>query len=169
MTGRLKVLLGICAIAVIGFLCHGCSEVDYQLYHTSYCMVRFYDASGDSISISDSLQITADGTDSVLVSYKQGYGVKTIYLPLSYNNNKDVFHLSFKNGTTVNVVDLTVNHENWMHFENADNQPCAYHQISTIEVSPTNLQVKSASVTKAEVTYDRSENIQLLYEDISSN
>ncbi len=158
---RLTVILAMALTA----LWQSCSEIDYQLYHTSYCMMRFYNENGDSIAISDSLQITAEGTDnengdsiaisdslqitaegtdSVLVTYAQGYGRKTISLPLSYSKNKDVFKFSFKNGSKVDEVNVTVTHDNWLHFENMDNQPCAYHMITDIEVEPLDKQIRKA-------------------------
>ena len=162
---RLTVILAMALTA----LWQSCSEIDYQLYHTSYCMMRFYNENGDSIAISDSLQITAEGTDAVLVTYAQGYGRKTISLPLSYSKNKDVFKFSFKNGSKVDEVNVTVTHDNWLHFENMDNQPCAYHMITDIEVEPLDKQIRKATITKGEVTFDRTENIHFEYEDINAD
>ena len=147
-------------IATIVMACLGfssCDSVDCTLYNTVLCQMAFYDNNGLSVEITDTLTVTAAGTDSIL--YNKGLKTHSVGLPLSYHNDCDTLCLRIS-GRGYELKDIIyISKTNREHFESLNCPVNMFHEITG--VSSTNNVIDSVRITSPSVIYNNGENIKI--------
>lgn len=137
-----------------------CESIDCTVNNVVTLNIGFYSSEdGSALSLTDTLTVTAAGTDSVL--YNRGRGVAAISLPMSYWQEADTLLLHFANPDETHDVTLIVGKENTPHFESPDCPTTMFHEITgTTLVAPTGY-VDSVVVAKKSVHYGSQENVKI--------
>ncbi len=146
---------------LLGFLMAGsCEEIDCTLNNVVQCHFTLYDtATGSALSsFSDTLTVTAAGTDSVL--YNRGVGVSTLSLPLSYYRDADTLFFIIDTPDETYVSTLVIAKTNTAHYENPDCPATMFHVITSASVLG-GVGVDSVSVSREDVNYLQDENIKV--------
>lgn len=137
-------------------LISSCDQVDCTLYSTVSYTCALY-ADGSSVSLGDTLTITAMGTDSVLLN--RADNVNAFSLPMSMAMQADtlVLHIT---GDGYSLYDtMQVEKTNDPHFESPDCPTRMFHTIT--RVLSTHNFIDSIVVTNPQVNYANVENIQI--------
>lgn len=148
-------LLGITLLA-------SCEGIDCTVDNVVTLGIGFYDAeSGSAKTISDTLTVTANGTDSIL--YNQGSRISSIKLPLSYWQEADTLNLTFYDAENdaSHVVTLCVKKTNTPHHESPDCPTTMFHEIKEIAFTSATQYVDSITLTDPKVNYASQENIKI--------
>lgn len=133
-----------------------CDSIDCTLYNSVDMFGGFYQG-GRNVSLTDTLTITAAGTDSVLLNRK--VGAANFQIPLSYYNGVDSVVLYVK-GDGYELTDtLFVEKTNSVHFESPDCPTTMFHKITAVR--STHEFIDSVTVISEDVNYARTENIQI--------
>ncbi len=144
-------MLGLCA----------CEGINCTLNNVVLCHYTFYDSqSGRQISLSDTLTITAYGTDSIL--YNSGVNASSVSLPMSYYADCDtlLFYI-WGDSVVYPTITLYVSKENTVHYESPDCPSTMFHHITG--VSSPSLLVDTVSIIRADVDYLQDENIRVYF------
>lgn len=146
------------ASLLTGFI--SCESIDCTVDNVVTLNVGFYSSDdGSAFLLTDTLTVTAAGTDSVL--YNRGIGIATVSLPMSYWQEADTLLLHFANPDETHDVTLIVGKQNTPHFESPDCPTTMFHEITgTTLVDPTGY-IDSVGVTKNSVRYGSQENIKI--------
>lgn len=149
------------AFALFSFLLlalTACDTVDCSLNNTVLCYLSFYNGKGDKVEITDTLTITAYGTDKTL--YNRGSKKADVAIPLSYYNDEDTLTLSVtgKDGTT--QAEIVIGKTNTQHFESPDCPVNMFHDIQYSYVFSGRF-IDSVVVVKPSINYQRDENIRI--------
>ncbi len=149
-----------CLIAVCLFfwlvLSPGCDTIDCTLYNTVICNVSFY-ASGQSVSLTDTLTVTTRGVDSILINKQTS--TSTMTLPLSYWQDEDTLVLTVTGSGYMMVDTIWIAKENMPHFESPDCPTTMFHHIQ--HVRTTHAFIDSVSIIQPIVNYDQTEHLQI--------
>ena len=150
-------LSGKLAIMAAGMaLLAACDTIDCTLYNTATLTCSFY-SEGKTVKLTDTLTVSALGTDSVLVN--RMVGASTLDLPLSYSQPCDTIVLHVY-GPDFDARDtLWVEKSNTPHFESPDCPTTMFHQIQSVRHSSTF--IDSISITRNLVDYDQTENLRI--------
>ena len=140
----------------------GCEGLDCTINNVVTLNVGFYSSeTGGTYSITDTLNVTAEGTDSVL--YNRGIRITYVKLPMSYWQKADTLHFNFYNPETdvANDVTLRIDKTNTQHFESPDCPSSMFHEITAVEFECTTGYVDSVIIANTKVNYESSENIKI--------
>ena len=130
MRPRLLSLLAL--IAGIVLLC-GCDLLDCTGTSSVKLRIQFYDSTGNKCYLMDSLTITAEGTDSILLNRKMM--ASEVEVPLSYMRDADTFVLRHSGEDYVEIDYLTVEKDNYQYFESPDCPTRIMHTINDVHCS----------------------------------
>lgn len=138
----------------------GCENVDCTLNNVVLCHFSFYDAeTGESVALLDTLTITAEGTDSVLLN--RAVGKKDVSVPLSYYQERDT--LNFIITTEEDGVirsSIIIEKSGQVHFESPDCPTTMFHTLRDVRVYSGEV-MDSVAITRKEVNYLQDENIRI--------
>ncbi len=149
-------LLALCLALALA----SCEGIDCTLNNVSLCNIYFYSSeTGKSISLADTLTVTAVGTDSVL--YNRGVNASYVSLPLSYHAETDTLVLSVEGEDYFLQSTLYVSKTNTEHYESPDCPTTMFHTITGAECRSS--VVDSGVVKRAEVDYLQDENIRVYF------
>ncbi len=133
-----------------------CDTIDCTLYNTVSLTCAFY-SEGKAVRLTDTLTVSALGTDSILVN--RMVGASTVDLPLSFAQDRDTLVLHVY-GPDFDARDtLWVEKSNIPHFESPDCPTHMFHQILSVQHSSTF--IDSISITRSQVDYDQTENLRI--------
>ena len=138
-----------------------CDSYDCTLYNT-VALYGAFDKEGEAVAISDTLTITACGTDAVLLNRS----VKTskLVLPLSYWQAEDTLVFSI-NGTSSDGEGYLLQDTVWItktnqvHYESPDCPTTLFHTIQGVR--NTNQFIDSITVVRSSVNYETTINLQI--------
>ncbi len=140
-----------------------CDSIDCPINNIVYSTYGFYVATdeGESkVQVSDTLTITAAGTDSVLINrLVRGSGVE---LPVSYSAATDtlVFHFTDTAGHTRRDT-IWIDKENIPHYESPACPASMFHHVTAARW--TRLLVDSVSIANPNINYNASENFKIYF------
>lgn len=142
----------------------GCDTFDCPLNNTVEAGFTFYvfDADGNpkSVTLLDTLTVTAGATDSVLIN-KQ-YKMTGIYLPMSYDGETDTLSLLFTDEENRKVYDtIWVAKRNIPHYESPSCPSTMYHHITDVQYTTRTLDC--VELINPNVNYDDKENIRIYF------
>lgn len=144
------------AIAVGAAALAACDSIDCTLYNTVSLACSFY-SEGQAVKLTDTLTVSALGTDSILVNSL--IGASKLELPLSYSQDADTLVLRIY-GKEYDLSDtLWVEKTNTPHFESPDCPTTMFHQIKSVRHTSTF--IDSVTITRNLVDYDQTENIRI--------
>ncbi|MBQ8969462.1 MAG: hypothetical protein IJ064_07015 [Bacteroidaceae bacterium] len=139
-----------------------CESIDCTLNNVVMLNVGFYDSqTGNSYAFTDTLTVTAQGTDSVL--YNRGIRQTAITLPMSYWQEADTLTFSFykwEYDLSYDVV-LRVQKTNFQHFESPDCPTTMFHTLTAIDYDDADSYVDSIVIANTAVNYASLENIKI--------
>lgn len=153
------------ALFFLFLLLTACEGVDCTLNNVVLCRYGFYDSTtGKSIQLSDTLTITAAGTDSIL--YNRGVNTSRVTLPMSYWQEADTLtlHISGKDYTYTNTLRIQKN--NTQHFESPDCPTTMFHHIEKATLM-SGVTIDSVVVVKPTVNYEQDENIKIYFRTLA--
>ncbi len=144
----------------MGLILAGCEGIDCTINNVVTCNYTFY-ASGNQVSVDDTLTVTAAGSDSVL--FNRGYGISTLSLPMSYWQNADTLDFNFVNADNATyTLTLRIKKTNIPHFENPDCPTTMFHELLQVDYDESTANViDSVVVTNNLVQYGSFENIKI--------
>ena len=138
----------------------GCENIDCTLNNVVLCHFSFYDVeTGKSVALLDTLTITAEGTDSVLLN--RATNKKNVSVPLSYYKDRDT--LNFIITTEEDGVfesSIIIQKSGQVHFESPDCPTTMFHTIQDARVY-SGVVIDSVAVVRRDVNYLQDENIQV--------
>lgn len=143
-----------------------CANIDCPLDNIVELTCNLYSAEQRQVlTLTDTLTVTAAGTDSVLLN--RASAVSSISLPLRYAGAADTLLFHFSNAAGQRGLDtLFVEHTNQPHFENLDCPASIFHQITAVRwtshalgVMP--LTIDSVAVVRPLVDYEDLENLRI--------
>ncbi|MEG1580441.1 MAG: DUF6452 family protein [Bacteroidaceae bacterium] len=152
--------------AMLLFSLTACNDTDCTLKNTVYATFGIYNSkTGLSIKLSDTLTVTAIGTDSILLN--KATGIATIDLPMSYAQTTDtlLFHFNMKNGNATDTILIT--HTNEPYFESADCGTAMFHNVNKVEwkkqktTQIRSMTLDSITITNKKINYEQTENFKL--------
>ena len=144
------------AIAVGAAALTACDSIDCTLYNTVSLACSFY-SEGQAVKLTDTLTVSALGTDSILVNSL--IGASKLELPLSYSQDADTLVLRIY-GEEYDLSDtLWVEKTNTPHFESPDCPTTMFYQIKSVRHTSTF--IDSVTITRNLVDYDQTENIRI--------
>ncbi len=153
----MKKTLGILMITATLLSCEG---IDCTLNNVVLCHYQFYDsATGNKISLTDTLTIVACGTDSVL--YNIGVGTSSVELPMSYWNEADTLTFHLYGEDYYDRSTLFVNKTNTEHYESPDCPTTMFHYLTGVEWDGG--VIDSVVISRPEVNYLQDENIKVYF------
>ena len=135
-----------------------CSEIDCPLNNVVAVQYGLYYDDETSVTLQDTLIVTAIGTDSILLN--KGQGISSFLLPVHYTAERDSFILRFSDTEGDEMFDtLCVSHTNEAHFESMDCPLCYFHTIT--EVTSTTHALERVELVYPQVNYETQENIRI--------
>ena len=153
-----------CILLTAAVIFAACYSLDCPLDSNVELKVSFYDYKTDAdITLKDTLTITAEGTDSVLIN--RLYNTSSFSLPLQIGSRNDeivtdTLTLNFVNAENEVKTDvITLKHRSYVHFEGADCPALVFHQI--LEATSTKNNIDSLEIIRNLVNYDEATNIRL--------
>lgn len=166
MPSLLHHILRCLSVLCLGAICAACSNIDCPLDNVVELNCHLYTAEDrTALTLSDTLSITACGTDSVLLNRAEG--IKSFALPLGYTSKEDTLLLHFSNANGKHATDtLWIAHDNLPHFENLDCPASIFHQIRSVKWTSHTLgimplTIDSVAVVRPLVNYDANENLRI--------
>lgn len=138
----------------------GCENIDCTLNNVVLCHFSFYDTStGESIVLLDTLTVTAEGTDSVLLN--RATSKKDVSVPLSYYQEKDTLNFIITSkDNDVYKSSIIIQKSSQAHFESPDCPATMFHNIYGAQAYGGTV-IDSVAVTRKEVNYLQDENIKV--------
>lgn len=145
-----------------------CNGLDCPLDNTVVCTYGLYDKESKqplTLANTDTLTIMVANRDTILLN--RANGIKSLSLPLSYQQAADTLIFRFSNNEGQVAFDTLIYHKhNFSHFEDISCPAAVFHRLTTVQVSPQLKQnrpllLDSAVITRATINYDDIENIQL--------
>ena len=138
-----------------------CESIDCTLNNIVTCNYAFYNSEGEAVGVSDTLTVTADGTDSILLNKEAN--VETFSIPMSYWRDEDTLNLSFKSASSDYVLRMVMyvgktNHE---YFESPDCPTSMFHELKSLYFETNTPFVDSVVVVNKAVNYDAQENVRI--------
>lgn len=140
-------------LSVLALVC-SCDLLDCTQGDVSYLRMELYDSAGNQVILTDTLTVSAMGTENVLVN--RNVNTKELLLPLSYHAPADTFVLHYY-GKTYSLEDtLYVQKSNDLYFESPDCPTLMMHTIqgaSCADVFLASVEVMSNKVNFEEVVH----------------
>lgn len=133
-----------------------CESYDCTLYNT-VAMYGAFDREGVAVRITDTLTITACGTDAVLLN--RAVNTPSLTLPLSYWRDEDTLVFNVKGDGYLLRDTVWVKKTNQVHYESPDCPTTVFHTIQ--DVRNTNEFIKSITVIRSSVNYETTTNLQI--------
>lgn len=133
----------------------GCSSIECPLNNIVYTKYKFAGGNrtqptNDTITIATRL---SNGEDSILLNRAEN--VDSFNLPISYSQPEDLLFFTLEDSLGRTFHDtITVEKENFPHFESTDCSPSFFHTITG--VSTTHHLIDSITINNKDVTYDAS-------------
>lgn len=151
-------LMAIAVMALTGMT--ACENIDCTLNNVVLCHFSFYDTeTGERVMLLDTLTITAEGTDSVLLN--RAVGKKDVSVPLSYYQEKDTLNfIVTRKDNGVFSSSVVIQKSSRVHFESPDCPTTMFHNITGAQVRG-GVVIDSIAVTRREVNYLQDENIRI--------
>lgn len=119
--------------------------------------VEFRDGDGNEATLTDTLTVTACGTDSIIIN--RNTSTKEIILPLSYHATEDTFLLHHFGKGYEETETLFVRKNSHLYYESPDCPTLYMHRIEAIEC--TRVFCDSAKLVNANVNFDGATNVRL--------
>lgn len=149
-------------LAIVAFLCLcACNTITCPLNNVVTLNLSMQ---GDVDTLKDTLSVwtvRADGTDSVLINQK--VNVTSLQLPMSYDQDVDMWVFSAKDTTTKTTINDTVriSKTNQPHFESVDCGPAFFHNITG--VTCTKHLLKDVTINYEKIDYDATKTHLYIY------
>lgn len=148
------------------FLILSCEGIDCTLENVVTLNISFYSSeSGAAVSVTDTLNITAKGTDSVLLN--RGRNLQKVSLPMSYWQEADTLSLIFSGGEEDNAYEynivLRISKSNQPHFESPDCPTTMFHEITNLDYDDPYHLTDSIIVENSAINYASLENIKIYF------
>jgi len=141
-------------LCILSFI--ACDSADCSLNNNVFCTYGFYSDS-ISVSLTDTLNIYANGTDSILLN--QETEVSSADIPMSFWLDADtlIFEVC---GQDYHLIDTVyVRKNNIPHFESPDCPSKMFHEITSVRC--TNNFMDSVTISNPIVNFDAVENLQI--------
>lgn len=140
-----------------------CDSNDCPINNVVYSTYGFYTITEDGeskVSVTDTLTITAGGTDSVLINRLQNGS--EVELPVSFNAATDtlVFHFTDIDSRTRKDT-IWIDKENFPHYESPDCPASIFHHVTAVRW--TTLLIDSVSIVNPNINYNVSENFKIYF------
>ena len=137
-----------------------CEGINCTLNNVVTCNIAFYSSStGEAVSITDTLTVTAMGTDSIL--YNKGISTSKLSLPMSYWNEADSLILNISGSSEQYKPIIIINKSNTVHFESPDCPSVMFHVIEGVDWDNDLGLIDSVTISNPAVNYDALENIRI--------
>ncbi len=136
----------------------GCSSSDCTLSNRSYVYMLFYDEDNAAMTLTNTITVTAAGTDSILVNSESS--ATQLELPLSYTNETDTFVMQY---TSIMLDSIFVRHTNIPHFLSMDCGLGMYYHLDS--VWSTHNAIDSIKIINPDIDYDEAEHIKIWFMD----
>ena len=142
------------------FTFNSCDTFNCLLDTKVECQYGFY-SEGSSISVSDTLTVTALGIDSVILTKLDSDTRGGVTLPVSYYGDVDSLEFKIKGPDgeardTVYMVKRNIGH--------IEDVSCPAHMWHTItQVYSTHHLIDSVYINNADINYDTQENLQIYF------
>ena len=165
MWGKLAALLSFLLIFSFShFLILSCEGIDCTLNNVVTLNIGFYKSEdGAKASVADTLNIIAEGTDSVLLN--RGLNLQSVSIPISYWQEADTLHMKFSGDEDGNTYEydlvLRVAKSNMPHFESPDCPTTMFHEITKVDYDDPYHLTDSIVVENTAVNYASLENIKI--------
>ncbi|MCR4583673.1 MAG: hypothetical protein K5764_09010 [Prevotella sp.] len=141
------------AVAFALLLLGACSSIDCTLHNTITTYYKILQPGGDSLQITDTLNITStrsDGKSMLLLN--RCVGKASFRLPVSYSHPEDILVFKFNKDTVQTLDTVWVKKEDIMHFESVDCGAIYFHEL--ISVRHTYHGIDSLVIVNPSVNYD---------------
>lgn len=159
-----KIITGLTGIMAVV----GCEGIDCTLDNVVALNVGLYDSStGAAIALSDTLTVTAAGTDSVI--YNRGVNTSKLQLPMSYWGDADTLCLRVYGKDYAFEDVITIRKTNTVHYESPDCATTMFHTIEGVTWVSALKTIDSVVVCKPSVNYEKKENIRIYYHTADSD
>lgn len=147
----------------VGFLMLmvSCESIDCTLNNVVTCNFAFYGAEGDAVAVNDTMTVTAEGTDSILLN--RGTQIGSFSLPMSYWQDEDVLNFSFKSASSDYTLEMVLylKKTNVQHFESPDCPTTMFHELEEVYFETNTPFVDSVVIVNKAVNYDALENVRI--------
>lgn len=139
-----------------------CEGINCTLNNVVLLHVGFYDSStGQPVALTDTLTVTAEGTDSVLLNRK--VGAQGLTLPMSYWREADSLLLTIS-GPDYQWTEVVYLHkENTPHYESPDCPATMFHLLKQAEWNVVRSAIDSVVIVKPTVNYQTDENVRIYF------
>ena len=138
-------------------LLSACSSIDCPVENQVYTVYHIYNRAGEETTLEDTLFVwtpRADGTDTLLIG--SATSRKSIQLPISYNNNEDLFVFYICDTLQQVTLDTVwVSKADTPHFESVDCKATYFHEI--LGVRSTHDGIDTVIINNPHVHYDPSQ------------
>ena len=158
MGTRLRFWLALLPCAVL--LC-GCDLLDCTGTSSVKLRFQFYDSTGSTCYLDDSLTVLVAGTDSILLNRKMM--ASEVELPMSYMLDADTFVLRHAGEDYVEIDSLIVKKDNFQYFESPDCPTRVMHTISDVYCSDT--WIDSVKITERKVGFEDVVHLKIYVKD----
>ena len=152
----MKQLCHISAFLCLLAIAAACESVDCTLNNKVACTYVFYN-DGTSVSLLDTLNVYACGTDSILVN--QEIGASSAIIPMSYWLDADTLIFEVRGKDYLLVDTVYVEKTNIPHFESPDCPSKMFHTITAVRC--THHFMDDIIITNPLINYDEVENLQI--------
>lgn len=119
--------------------------------------VEFFNGNGEAVALTDTLTVTACGTDSVIIN--RNTSTKEIILPLSYHAKEDTFLLHHYGKDYMETETLYVRKSNYLYYESPDCPTLFMHKIEALRCAM--VFCDSAKLINANVNFEGATNVRL--------
>ncbi len=133
-----------------------CDSADCSLNNNVFCTYGFY-SDGVSVSLTDTLNVYACGTDSILIN--QETEVSSADIPMSFWLDADTLIFEVCGSDYILVDTIYVEKTNIPHFESPDCPSKMFHAITSVRC--THNYMDSVTIINPLVNFDQIENLQI--------
>ncbi|MBO4611695.1 MAG: hypothetical protein J5671_00825 [Bacteroidaceae bacterium] len=150
----------ILSISFSQFLIFSCEGINCAIDNVVTLNMGFYDENDTKKAITDTLTVTAEGTDSVL--YNRGINITSLSLPMSHWQEADTLTMTFRDTLgTDHIVKLRIEKTNLPHYESPDCPTAMFHEIKSVTMTSGSPYVDSVVLAKPKVNYEALENVKI--------
>ena len=143
-----------------------CNDTDCPLSNSVYATYGLYNSKTNAaLTLKDTLSVTAQGTDSVLLN--MATGITSVDLPVSYASSSDTLTFRFTRSTGTTDYQIVIHHTNEPYFESIECGTSVFHTVSKIEferlksTEPIPFNIDSIGITNKKINYEKTENFKL--------
>ncbi len=143
------------------FLLAGCEGINCSIENIASLNIGFYEGvNGKSVTVLDTLTVTAVGTDSVL--FNSGVSVQSLSLPMSYWQDADTLNITFRDTLSTDyTITLRIEKTNQPHYESPDCPTTMFHEIKSLTLLTENPVVDSVVMASPMVNFKKLENVKI--------